>query len=36
MTEFAEMSGEQIKAEVFARLYHYYDRSAFEHYAIII
>jgi len=28
MTEFAEMSGEQIKAEVFARLDQYKDRSA--------
>ncbi|MCV6795660.1 hypothetical protein OII53_03575 [Achromobacter ruhlandii] len=36
MTEFAEMSREQIKAEVFARLDQYKDRSALEQYAIFM
>lgn len=36
MTEFAEMSGEQIKAEVFAKLDQYKDRSALEQYAIFM
>ncbi|MFJ2993821.1 hypothetical protein [Pandoraea sp. NPDC087047] len=36
MTEVAEMSGEQIEAEVFAKLDQYKDRSAFEQYAIFM
>lgn len=36
MSEFAEMSGEQIKAEVFSRLDQYKDRSALEQYAIFM
>lgn len=36
MIEFAEMSGEQIKAEVLARLDQYKDRSALEQYAIFM
>jgi len=36
VTEFAEMSGEQIKAEVFARLDQYKDRSVLEQYAIFM
>jgi len=36
MIEFSAMSGEQVKAEVFARLDQYKDRSVLEQYAIFM
>lgn len=36
MTEFAELSGEQIKAEVLAKLDQYKGRSVLEQYAIFM